>query len=238
MTAAHQFCSETVGRLRRFASNSAIWRQFRDGCGDVDRVGIVMDEEPRAGLGALADRVFEAVIFDLDGTLIDSTPAVLRSWATWTYEHGLTPEDHAGHHGVPSASVVRALLPADRHDAAIARINELEIADVSDIAYCLALSMRSKRSATRRTRSRPHATYGWRRRGLPRRGWRLRQCSSQPTTWPTASRRPTRFSRRPDGFRSIPPTASLSRTRRWVCRQLGRPAAPPLPSSPRHRPRS
>jgi sugar-phosphatase len=59
---------------------------------------------------------------------------VLRSWATWTYEHGLTPEDQAGYHGVPSASVVRALLPADRHDAAIARINELEVADVSDIA--------------------------------------------------------------------------------------------------------
>jgi sugar-phosphatase len=93
----------------------------------------VTDQEPRLGLGALANRVFEAVIFDLDGTLIDSTAAVLRSWATWTYEHGLTPEDHAGHHGVPSASVVRALLPADRHDAAIARINELEIADVSDI---------------------------------------------------------------------------------------------------------
>ena len=91
------------------------------------------DQELRLGLGALADRVFEAVVFDLDGTLIDSTPAVLRSWATWTYEHGLTPEDQAGFHGVPSASVVRALLPADRHDAAIARINELEIADVSDI---------------------------------------------------------------------------------------------------------
>jgi sugar-phosphatase len=85
------------------------------------------------GLGRLANRVFEAVIFDLDGTLIDSTPAVLRSWATWMREHGLRPEEHAGHHGMPSASVVRALLPADRQDAAIARINELEIADVSDI---------------------------------------------------------------------------------------------------------
>jgi sugar-phosphatase len=91
------------------------------------------DQQRQVGLGRLADRLFEAVIFDLDGTLIDSTPAVLRSWATWTREHGLTPEDHAGHHGMPSVSVVRALLPADRHDAAIARINELEVADVSDI---------------------------------------------------------------------------------------------------------
>jgi sugar-phosphatase len=103
-----------------------------------------MDQEPRLGLGRLADRVFEAVIFDLDGTLIDSTPAVLRSWATWTREHGLTPEDHAGHHGMPSANVVRALLPAERHEAAIARINELEIADVSDIVVLPGAAMALK----------------------------------------------------------------------------------------------
>lgn len=85
------------------------------------------------GLGRLADQVFDAVVFDMDGTLIDSTPAVLRSWATWAGEHGLTPADLASQHGIPSAGVVRALLPEARQQAAIARINELEIGDVDGI---------------------------------------------------------------------------------------------------------
>ncbi len=84
-------------------------------------------------LGKLADETFEAVIFDMDGTLIDSTPAVIRAWDLWATEHGLTRDDLAGNHGVPSAGVVRAVLPEHRHEAAIDRINELEIADVEGI---------------------------------------------------------------------------------------------------------
>jgi len=85
------------------------------------------------GLGRLAERVFDAVLFDMDGTLIDSTAAVLRSWDTWAAEHGLEADALSGWHGVPSASVVQAVLAADRHQAGIARIAELEVADVDDI---------------------------------------------------------------------------------------------------------
>jgi mannitol-1-/sugar-/sorbitol-6-phosphatase len=85
------------------------------------------------GLGRLAERVFDAVLFDMDGTLIDSTAAVIRAWNMWAVEHGLPADVQNGWHGVPSASVVRAVLEADRHEAAIARINELEIAELDDI---------------------------------------------------------------------------------------------------------
>lgn len=85
------------------------------------------------GLDKLADEVFEGVLFDMDGTLIDSTPAVVRAWSTWMQEFGLDPDQVGRHHGMPSAQVVRALLPEDRHAEATRRIDELELADVHDI---------------------------------------------------------------------------------------------------------
>jgi mannitol-1-/sugar-/sorbitol-6-phosphatase len=73
-----------------------------------------------------------AVLFDLDGVLIDSTPAVARVWHRWAVEHGLDPETviHMAH-GRPSRTTIRELLPKadiDREDREVER-REMEDLD-------------------------------------------------------------------------------------------------------------
>jgi len=84
-------------------------------------------------LGRLSQQVFDAVIFDMDGTLIDSVPAVERSWGIWAAEHGQDADTIKRFHGVPAAGIVEMLIPEDQRQAAINRIVELEVADVEGI---------------------------------------------------------------------------------------------------------
>lgn len=86
-----------------------------------------------SGDALFGGRDFAAVIFDMDGTLIDSTPAVNRSWTTWATEFGVTREQLDGNHGVPAAAIAAKVLPADRVAEAVARIAALELADVEGV---------------------------------------------------------------------------------------------------------
>jgi mannitol-1-/sugar-/sorbitol-6-phosphatase len=53
-----------------------------------------------------------ALIFDLDGTLVDSTHAVVGAWAWWAAEHGADLDAVlAISHGRPSRDVIRELTP-------------------------------------------------------------------------------------------------------------------------------
>ncbi len=73
-----------------------------------------------------------ALLFDLDGVLIDSTPAVARVWHRWAVEHGFDPEIVVRMaHGRPSRSTIRELLPdadIDREDCEVER-REIEDLD-------------------------------------------------------------------------------------------------------------
>jgi sugar-phosphatase len=74
----------------------------------------------------------EALLFDMDGVLIDSTPAVARVWAGWAREHGFDPETvvHKAH-GRPSRATIRELLPhadIEREDREVER-REIEDLD-------------------------------------------------------------------------------------------------------------
>lgn len=74
------------------------------------------------------------VLFDLDGVLVDSTPAVARVWTIWAKKHGFDPEETVRKaHGRPSLSTIRELLPGANHDAENAEVERMEIEDVSDV---------------------------------------------------------------------------------------------------------
>lgn len=76
----------------------------------------------------------QGVLFDLDGVLVDSTPAVARVWTIWARKHGFDPEETVRKaHGRPSLSTIRELLPNANHEAENAEMERMEIEDVSDV---------------------------------------------------------------------------------------------------------
>jgi sugar-phosphatase len=82
---------------------------------------------------AFEGRVFDAVLFDMDGTLIDSTPSVDRSWARWAHRRGLDRASFEVAHGVPARQILATFLGADEVEAAFAEIETMEVADADGI---------------------------------------------------------------------------------------------------------
>jgi len=74
------------------------------------------------------------VLFDLDGVLVDSTPAVARVWTQWARKHGFVPEEVVRRaHGRPSITTIRELLPHADHDAENREVERGEIEDVEGV---------------------------------------------------------------------------------------------------------
>ena len=75
-----------------------------------------------------------ALLFDMDGVLVDSTPAVARVWTVWAQKHGLDPDMVVKiAHGRPSISAIREFLPHADHDAEDREVERLEIADLDGV---------------------------------------------------------------------------------------------------------
>ena len=75
-----------------------------------------------------------ALLFDLDGVLIDSTPAVTRVWMQWAIAHGFDP--HAvvrKAHGRPSIATIRDYLPHGDHEAENREVERCEIRDLDGV---------------------------------------------------------------------------------------------------------
>jgi len=75
-----------------------------------------------------------ALLFDLDGVLIDSTPAVARVWRRWAMERGFNPDEVVARaHGRPSLTTVREYLPNANHEAENKEVERQEIEDVEGV---------------------------------------------------------------------------------------------------------
>jgi mannitol-1-/sugar-/sorbitol-6-phosphatase len=75
-----------------------------------------------------------ALLFDLDGVLVDSTPAVTRVWTAWALKHGFDPEEVVRMaHGRTSLSTIIELLPNGDHAAEDRDVEHREIEDLDGV---------------------------------------------------------------------------------------------------------
>jgi len=78
--------------------------------------------------------VCSALLFDMDGVLIDSTPAVARVWYKWALAHDFNPtEVVARAHGRPSIATVRDYLPNADHVAENRLVERAEMEDLGGV---------------------------------------------------------------------------------------------------------
>lgn len=75
-----------------------------------------------------------ALLFDLDGVLIDSTPAVERVWRNWAIQRGFDPGEVVHNaHGRPSIATIRDYLPNADQEAENRRVEAAEVEDLEGV---------------------------------------------------------------------------------------------------------
>jgi mannitol-1-/sugar-/sorbitol-6-phosphatase len=115
-----------------------------------------------------------AMLFDMDGVLIDSTPAVERVWTKWAVKHGFEPAEVVrAAHGRPSITTIREYLPNADHSAENDEVERCEIEDLEGVvalpgAMELLTSLPKNRWAIVTSCTRPLAEVRLKSAGLPR----------------------------------------------------------------------
>jgi len=115
----------------------------------------------------------QAVLFDMDGVLVDSTQAVARVWRKWAIEHGFDPEKVVrAAHGRPSLDTVRDFLPNADGDAENLEVERQEVEDLEGVvsmpgAQALVKSIPAGRWTVATSATRPLAEVRLRAAGLP-----------------------------------------------------------------------
>jgi sugar-phosphatase len=82
-------------------------------------------------------RIFscEAILFDLDGVLVDSTGSVTRQWKRWAQENNIDPQKVVEiAHGVRTIEIVRKLAPHLDAEAEVVRLEKREADDHEGVA--------------------------------------------------------------------------------------------------------
>ncbi|WP_199181852.1 HAD-IA family hydrolase [Cryobacterium sp. N21] len=92
-----------------------------------------MSPHTPAALSGLVGSRFDAVLFDMDGTLIDSTQAVERAWERWSLELGIRNPFGKQGHGRPAEDLVREVVAPDVAEAAVTRLRQMEEDDTDGV---------------------------------------------------------------------------------------------------------
>jgi sugar-phosphatase len=78
-------------------------------------------------MGELVSVRAKAVLFDMDGTLVDSTQVVERAWGSWAARHNISLEDVLSFsHGRPTIATLEHFLPGRDHSEELMELAHFE----------------------------------------------------------------------------------------------------------------